>query len=358
MASPQCDDGFTKIANELMEALCRYRIAGEERQILDVIFRKTYGWDKKQDAISYGQFMSMTGLTKGRVARSLQKLRDKKIIMVLNIEYGTQKRVPKDPTKVYGINKDFEKWLGYSKMSTVLNIVQKGYSKVRPTKETIQKKKKPPTPFNGKIPEWLNPEAWQSFLQHRKAKRSPMTESAIKLTLKKLDEFRQKGQDPFLVLEQSILQGWTGIFELKSDIRKVDPDDHYSNYNESTNSVPKLTEMTLLAACFAEGVPPRCDPEHFYFERHRFIAEIMFDLYRQNLPIDLVNVWDKSQSLNPGFVSATMLAEISDYATSGKNIQPYSDSIKRHATLRKMKIKSEAFFQCGTVSADGIGELS
>lgn len=48
MANPQCENGFTKIANELMEALAKIRIPGEARQVLDVIFRQTYGWNKKR----------------------------------------------------------------------------------------------------------------------------------------------------------------------------------------------------------------------------------------------------------------------------------------------------------------------
>jgi len=33
MASPQLENGYTRIANELMEALARIRIPGEARQV-------------------------------------------------------------------------------------------------------------------------------------------------------------------------------------------------------------------------------------------------------------------------------------------------------------------------------------
>ena len=46
MANPQKENGYIMIANEIMEALAKYRIPGEQRQCLDVILRKTYGYDR------------------------------------------------------------------------------------------------------------------------------------------------------------------------------------------------------------------------------------------------------------------------------------------------------------------------
>jgi hypothetical protein len=37
MASPQRENGHVEIANELFDALCRFRIPGEARQCLDAI---------------------------------------------------------------------------------------------------------------------------------------------------------------------------------------------------------------------------------------------------------------------------------------------------------------------------------
>jgi hypothetical protein len=51
--SPQLENGYVKIANELWDALCRTRIPGECRQVLDAIIRS---WNKKADQISYTHF--------------------------------------------------------------------------------------------------------------------------------------------------------------------------------------------------------------------------------------------------------------------------------------------------------------
>jgi len=74
MASPQKEDGYTAISNEIMEALGRTRIPGEARQILDVILRKTYGWNKLTDSISLSQFVECTGISKPHVSMGIKKL--------------------------------------------------------------------------------------------------------------------------------------------------------------------------------------------------------------------------------------------------------------------------------------------
>ena len=50
MANPQKEEGYTAIANEIMDALCRIRDTWRERNAssyINVILRKTYGWKNK-----------------------------------------------------------------------------------------------------------------------------------------------------------------------------------------------------------------------------------------------------------------------------------------------------------------------
>jgi len=46
MANPQIENGYVKIANELMEFLCKTKIPSECRRVLDTVFRCTYSWNK------------------------------------------------------------------------------------------------------------------------------------------------------------------------------------------------------------------------------------------------------------------------------------------------------------------------
>ena len=52
MASPQLENGFTRIANELLEALYRTDLTGGEWALIACIARASYGWSQKEAPIS------------------------------------------------------------------------------------------------------------------------------------------------------------------------------------------------------------------------------------------------------------------------------------------------------------------
>lgn len=58
------------------------------------------------------------------------------------------------------------------------------------------------------------------FINHRKALKRPLTENALNLILKKLDKMANDNDTKIAILEQSIENGWIGIFELKGNKNK------------------------------------------------------------------------------------------------------------------------------------------
>lgn len=147
MANPQLENGYVKIANDIFDALSRIRISGEARQVLDVIIRKTYGYNKKEDAISLSQFCLATGMRRGDVIRGAKKLMDMNIIS----------KKANDIANVYRINKDFDTWKPLAKklrgvakkqisISKIANndkqksYIQKTVSKDNTTKDILQSK--------------------------------------------------------------------------------------------------------------------------------------------------------------------------------------------------------------------------
>lgn len=58
------------------------------------------------------------------------------------------------------------------------------------------------------------------FIKMRKAIKAPMTSNALKLMLNKLDKFSSTNEVKIAILEQSIMNSWKGIFELKTDNNK------------------------------------------------------------------------------------------------------------------------------------------
>jgi len=66
------------------------------------------------------------------------------------------------------------------------------------------------------VPDWVPIEAWNAFTEMRRRGRNPFTGHAEKLALAKLEQLRDAGNDPADVLNQSILRGYSGLFEIRS----------------------------------------------------------------------------------------------------------------------------------------------
>lgn len=97
MHSPQLENGFTRIANELYEAIIGFPLTGYQQRVLHAIIRKTYGFGKKSDKISLSQLSEMTKIAKPHVCRAIKELK------AMNI-------VTTDGNKT-SVNKNHELWL-------------------------------------------------------------------------------------------------------------------------------------------------------------------------------------------------------------------------------------------------------
>jgi len=155
---PQLENGYLRIANEIVDKLCSYRLSGEEWMVLLTILRKTYGYQKKEDVISLSQFFKATGLAKPSICRAINKLVEKKVISKKATGNGYS----------YCFNKIFTTWKPLAKKRPISSIVndhlqksdllltkkrpQKKYIKENITKENNiyilpkEKKEKSPTP--------------------------------------------------------------------------------------------------------------------------------------------------------------------------------------------------------------------
>lgn len=67
------------------------------------------------------------------------------------------------------------------------------------------------------LPAYIDPEAWQAFLEVRQKLKAPNTDYAQKLLLVKLLKLKSDGHDPSEVLAASIVGGWKGLFPIKED---------------------------------------------------------------------------------------------------------------------------------------------
>ena len=92
---PELEDGYSRIANETLEALARTSLTDYESRCVHFLWRKTYGWQnstgqsKKEDVISHGQWARGTAMHRRHVPRTLDRLFQRNIISKsVRIRYG------------------------------------------------------------------------------------------------------------------------------------------------------------------------------------------------------------------------------------------------------------------------------
>lgn len=98
--SPQVENGHTEIANEIVEQLAKTNLSPYESRVLWVLFRKTYGWHKHCDHISYTQWTQLTDLKRWHVSRTLSRLQYRLIIIIFRFK----------GLLYYGFQKDYDMW--------------------------------------------------------------------------------------------------------------------------------------------------------------------------------------------------------------------------------------------------------
>jgi phage replication O-like protein O len=144
--NPQLEDGFTPIANSIMEALAHTQLSGYEWRVLFFLLRKTYGWSKKSDRIALSQFVDGTSINQRRVIEAINGLIAKNIIHKTSAEKRTSKG------REYAFNKHYGSWTLVRKSAVRQSAsAEKRTSLVRKSADTTdtlttEKGLLPPTP--------------------------------------------------------------------------------------------------------------------------------------------------------------------------------------------------------------------
>jgi phage replication O-like protein O len=97
------EGNFTRIRTSIWEALSKVNLSPYESRLVDVVVRKTFGWNKVRAWISLSQFEQMSGIQRWNVQKVLKRLIEKRII--IRTEHGQR--------MVYEINQNFAEWKGY-----------------------------------------------------------------------------------------------------------------------------------------------------------------------------------------------------------------------------------------------------
>ncbi|WP_213758437.1 replication protein [Citrobacter freundii] len=106
----ELDDGYTRIANELLESIASADLTARQLKLMLAYIRKTYGFNKKSDRIADEQIAQITGLSRQNVNKA------KKELLSMNCLFL-------DGSKI-GVNKEVSAWR-FSKCLQVSNFVSK-----------------------------------------------------------------------------------------------------------------------------------------------------------------------------------------------------------------------------------------
>ncbi|MBX4769476.1 replication protein [Klebsiella oxytoca] len=108
------DDGYTRIANELLEHIASADLTARQLKLMLAYIRKTYGFNKKTDRIADEQIAQLTGLSRQNVNKAKRDLLSMNCLVV-------------EDNKI-GVNKAVSEWK-FSRCLQVSNLVSKPETK-------------------------------------------------------------------------------------------------------------------------------------------------------------------------------------------------------------------------------------
>lgn len=95
------------------------------------------------------------------------------------------------------------------------------------TKKAVKSHKKPDPVVYSDVPEL--DEAIHEFIKFRNGMKKPMSDRAVTLMMNKLETLSHDKYEQVQILNQSIMQGWTGVYELKGENKQYSHSPRASN---------------------------------------------------------------------------------------------------------------------------------
>ncbi|ELY4218752.1 replication protein [Cronobacter sakazakii] len=236
------DDGYARLSNMLLAEYAGADLTKRQFKVLLAILRKTYGWNKPMDRVTDAQIAEIAKLPVKRCNEAKLELVRMGVIKQQGGMFGPNPNVYEwNISQNEGISPktgDIPQTDGKSPKTgnkKSLKMRESNPSKQGNTKDTIQNTKNntPLTPQGGKarfnpldvdLPDWLDPAVWREWVQYRAENKKPI-KSMLTVTkaIKLLSQFRDSGDNPAEVINQSIANGWQGLFRIKATGRALTP---------------------------------------------------------------------------------------------------------------------------------------
>ena len=227
------DDGFTRIANELLEAVMRAGLSQHQLLVFMAVMRKTYGFNKKSDWVSNEQISVLTGILPHKCSAAKSALVKRGILTQTGRVIGINKAVSewsslpvkgkekKPYLKKVTLPESGKKSLPESGNDTYPNQVNTKDKHTKDNKDNINNPPKSPraVSFDAsavQLPDWLSAEIWSSWVAYRRDLKKPIkSQQTVTQAINLLDRCRLNGYSPEEIINQSIANGWQGLFEPK-----------------------------------------------------------------------------------------------------------------------------------------------
>ncbi|TYN56352.1 replication protein [Salmonella enterica] len=249
------DDGFTRIANEILEAVMHAGLSQHQLLVFMAVMRKTYGFNKKSDWVSNEQLSELTGILPHKCSSAKSALvkrgiltqtgrviginktvsewsslpvkgtEKKPYLEKVNLPESGKKSLPESGKK--SLPESGKKSLPESGKKSLPESVNGYYPNQVNTKDTITKdskdnSNKPPKPpravsFDAssvQLPDWLSSIIWSSWVEYRRDLKKPIkSQQTVTQAINLLDRCRLNGYTPEEIINRSIANGWQGLFE-------------------------------------------------------------------------------------------------------------------------------------------------
>lgn len=182
MANPQRENGYTGIANEILEQITKLHLNGTQYSIILTLWRFTYGFQRCEHDLSVSFISKATDTSTRAIKKEIRSLISRNIILV-------PRESTKSESRVLRFNKDYDTWIeGNNRSPGEQQITSQGNNrsplegnKKTPKKETKENLKKDIVPYKDII-EYLNLKTGKNF--------SPKTDATIKFINGRWDEGR------------------------------------------------------------------------------------------------------------------------------------------------------------------------
>lgn len=157
MANVQLENGYTRIANEILEVLSKQPLNGTQWRILLVVFRFTYGFQRVEAELSESFISTATGIDRRNIRREINDLINKKLVIVIREASFSKPRIIK-------FNKNYGEWVR-ANLPPQGEKVPEGETATTPGGELAPTPEGELTPQERKHKENINKNALDSFFE-------------------------------------------------------------------------------------------------------------------------------------------------------------------------------------------------